>query len=228
MGNVNMEAYQVHDKGSESVADHLARLDLVAQQVADLPTFTSNDRIFLEKLPALPTEEGKTVLTATTDGQGNTDLSYEQPEVEGNDIAPVFDDTEAYNAGDLVYYDGVLYKFDVDHAAGAWDPSEVTQTSVAEEFNQLKNTFIQSTASIDTGSISSGSGKSFTLTFSENIDTSKSFIVVYTGRVDLIPTAYLFNESTGYINVFNVASAAAYTSLKVRLFANKQVTISVS
>lgn len=126
MGNVNMEAYQVHYKGDESVADHLHAID--------------NDIEKAAVLPDLPTAEGKTVLTAVTDGQGDTELTYETPEVEGCDIAPVFDDTAAYSAGDLVYYDGVLYKFDADHAAGAWDPTEATQTSVAVEFNQLKNT----------------------------------------------------------------------------------------
>lgn len=141
MGNVNMEAYQVHFEG-KTVAEKLKELNLVAQQVADLPTFTSDDRIFLEAVPAMPTEEGKTVLTATTDDHGNTDLTYETPDVEGDDIAPLFDDTAAYSEGDLVYYEGVLYKFDADHAAGAWDPTEATQTSVAAEFNQLKNTLI--------------------------------------------------------------------------------------
>lgn len=120
----------------------LEKLDKIAQQMGDLPTFTSNDRAFLEALPAMPTDEGKTVLTANTDNQGNTELMYETPEVEGGDIAPVFDDTTAYSDGDLVYYDGVLYKFDADHAAGAWDPTEVTQTSVSAEFNALKNTLI--------------------------------------------------------------------------------------
>ena len=120
----------------------LEKLDKIAQQMGDLPTFTSNDRAFLEALPAMPTDDGKTVLTATTDDRGNTELTYETPEVEGDDIAQIFDDTTAYSEGDIVYYDGVLYKFDADHAAGAWDPAEATRTSVAAEFNQLKNTLI--------------------------------------------------------------------------------------
>ena len=54
-------------------------------------------------------------------------------------IAPEFDNTVAYSAGNLVYHDGTLYKFDSDHAAGAWDASEVSPTTVAAEFNQLKS-----------------------------------------------------------------------------------------
>ena len=140
MGNVNMEAYQVHYSGDKSVADKLKELDAIAQQIEDLPTFTSDDRVFLEAVPAMPAAEGKTVLTAITDDQGETELTYETPEVESEDIAPEFSEEVAYGEGDLVYYEGILYKFTADHAAGAWDPSEVTQTTVAAEFNALKNT----------------------------------------------------------------------------------------
>ena len=139
MGNVNMEAYQVHYSGDKSVADKLKELDAIAQQIEDLPTFTSDDRVFLEAVPAMPAAEGKTVLTAITDDQGETELTYETPEVESEDIAPEFSEEVAYGEGDLVYYEGILYKFTADHAAGAWDPSEVTQTTVAAEFNALKN-----------------------------------------------------------------------------------------
>lgn len=55
----------------------LEKLDAVAQQIADMPTFTSNDRAFLEDLPAYPTEDGAKVLTATT-SSGGTSLSYEE------------------------------------------------------------------------------------------------------------------------------------------------------
>lgn len=126
MGNVNMEAYQVHYRGDESVADHLRKIDLDVEKAAALPD--------------LPTEEGKKVLTAITDDQGETELTYETPEVESEDIAPAFSEETAYSEGDLVYYEGNLYKFTDDHAAGSWDPSEVTPTSAAAEFNELKST----------------------------------------------------------------------------------------
>lgn len=140
MGNVNMESHQIHYKGEETAKTMFEKLDLIAQQVGDLPTFTSDDRAFLEKLPALPKAEGKTVLTAETDDQGETNLSYAAPEVEGEDVAPEFSDAEAYSAGDLVFHDGILYKFSSDHAAGDWDATEATPTSVAGELSELKNT----------------------------------------------------------------------------------------
>ena len=55
----------------------LEKLDALAKQIDNLPTFTSNDRAFLADLPAYPVTDGKKVLTATTDS-GNTELSYEE------------------------------------------------------------------------------------------------------------------------------------------------------
>lgn len=136
MGNVNMEAYQIHDKEHGTVAEHLRALDLEVEKAAVLPD--------------MPTTEGKTVLTAVTDDQGDTELTYEAPEVEGEDIAPAFSEEVTYPAGTLVYYEGGLYKFTEDHAAGTWDSSEVTQTSAAAEFvetnsavDELKNTLTE-------------------------------------------------------------------------------------
>lgn len=55
----------------------LEKLDALTKQIDNLPTFTSNDRAFLEDLPAYPVTDGKKVLTATTDS-GDTELSYEE------------------------------------------------------------------------------------------------------------------------------------------------------
>ena len=47
-------------------------------------------------------------------------------------ITGEFNTTTAYQVGQIVVYDGHLYKFDVSHAAGAWDDTEVTETTVIE------------------------------------------------------------------------------------------------
>lgn len=67
---------------------------------------------------------------------------------DNDEVAPEFNNTTAYSTGELVYKDGQLYKFDSDHAAGAWDASEVSPTTVAAEFNQLKNTLKQETVTV--------------------------------------------------------------------------------
>lgn len=70
----------------------LEELDAIAQQIADMPTFTSSDRAFLADLPAYPETDGTKVLTATT-SSGETTLSYEDksdlpadPETDGTRV----------------------------------------------------------------------------------------------------------------------------------------------
>lgn len=59
----------------------LERLDALAKQIDNMPTFTSNDRAFLEELPAFPATDGTKALMATTES-GETSLSYEELEKE--------------------------------------------------------------------------------------------------------------------------------------------------
>lgn len=47
-------------------------------------------------------------------------------------ISGTFDATTAYSTGDVVIYDNSLYKFTADHAAGAWDTTEVDSVTVVE------------------------------------------------------------------------------------------------
>lgn len=54
----------------------LEKLDAIASQIENMPTFTSDDKAFLEDLPAYPDTDGTKMLTATT-SEGNTSLSYE-------------------------------------------------------------------------------------------------------------------------------------------------------
>lgn len=61
------------------IEEKLAQLNEIAQKVDDMPTFTSNDRAFLEELPGFPIVDGKKVLTATTES-GETSLTYEEQE----------------------------------------------------------------------------------------------------------------------------------------------------
>lgn len=58
---------------------------------------------------------------------GFIDLSYIE-----NMIAGAFSTSVAYETGDVVIYEGALYKFKADHAAGAWDATEVDAKTVAE------------------------------------------------------------------------------------------------
>lgn len=55
----------------------LEKLDALAKSIDNMPTFTSNDKAFLEELPAFPLTDGKKALTATT-SEGATSLAYEE------------------------------------------------------------------------------------------------------------------------------------------------------
>ena len=55
-----------------------------------------------------------------------------------SDIATEFNATTAYTAGCFVYHEGKLYIFNVDHAAGAWDATEVSESNVTDEVTSNK------------------------------------------------------------------------------------------
>lgn len=50
----------------------------------------------------------------------------------GVDEYPVFSESTAYSAGDVVNYNGKLYKFTADHAAGAWTGTDVEETKLTD------------------------------------------------------------------------------------------------
>ena len=48
-------------------------------------------------------------------------------------IAPAFDTTKTYAKGDIVSYNGKIYKFTTAHAAGAWNASHVIEINAVDE-----------------------------------------------------------------------------------------------
>ena len=71
----------------------------------------------------------------------------------GPEYVPEFNTTTAYVKGDLVIYDGKLYKFNVNHAASAWNASQVTETSVFSEIEYMvKNDYEEVTIVLQTES----------------------------------------------------------------------------
>ena len=55
----------------------------------------------------------------------------------GATLATPFSDLTAYSAGTYVVYNGNTYRYDTDHAAGAWNSSQVTQVKVCDEISNL-------------------------------------------------------------------------------------------
>lgn len=70
----------------------------------------------------------------------------------GVDDYPVFSESTAYSAGDVVNYQGKLYQFTADHAAGAWTGTDVEETDAVKahivqglEENSSRNIVSQAT-----------------------------------------------------------------------------------
>ena len=58
----------------------------------------------------------------------NEDIeNIDENKLDNGAVAPVFSETATYAVGDVVTYNGKLYKFTSSHSAGSWDNSEVTE-----------------------------------------------------------------------------------------------------
>ena len=83
------------------------------------------------------TDAGK-VLMVNNDGTVSpaaVDLSGKASE---STIAPEFSTSASYTAGQYVYKNGVLYRFTIDHAAGAWIGTDAVVVTVGGEVTDLK------------------------------------------------------------------------------------------
>lgn len=57
-------------------------------------------------------------------------------------LAPDFSASKAYFTGDYVWYNGTLYRFTSDHAAGSWTGTDAVSAVVGTDLNDLKNALI--------------------------------------------------------------------------------------
>lgn len=87
-------------------------------------------------------------------------------------LARPFSTSTAYFVGDYVIYNGMLYVFTDDHAAGAWLGSDAAQTTAMNDINDIKTTIkpiiLPNPEFWEIGNINAGSGV--------NIDTSTNRI----------------------------------------------------
>ena len=56
-------------------------------------------------------------------------------------VAGEFSASTPYEKNSYCYYQGTLYRFDVYHAAGAWNSSQVTAVLVTEEMKEVGDRF---------------------------------------------------------------------------------------
>lgn len=76
----------------------------------------------------------------TGENTNNSKYYADQSRIEGNGLASVFSDVLDYAAGDYVIYNGILYQFKEDHAAGAWTGGDATALNLADSVVKLDYT----------------------------------------------------------------------------------------
>ena len=115
MGNVNMEAKDVHYRGGNKPMSVEEAIKAAGTEI------TPEEKTWIDSIPVL-----------TTSNAGKTDQDV---------IAPEFDaEAGVYAVGDKVMYEGKLYEFTSAHETpGDWDSTEVSETTVADDLNSLES-----------------------------------------------------------------------------------------
>jgi len=117
MGNVNMEAKQIHYRNNKKPAVH--NVDNALDRL-----FDSSDSL-------------------VSDINDLTESVYNK--ADKTDIAPTFSAETAYFVGDLVYESGKLWRFTANHAAGEWNQEEVAAVKISDELVALKSGLMNET-----------------------------------------------------------------------------------
>ena len=109
-------------------------------------------------------------------------------------IADAYDPTDSYDTGDIVIYNGKLYRANEDSITGAWDSSKWVETTIANEVEdanatadnvynmyQALGTFYEDTAS---GSVSTSSSDRSWLPGTRRTLTPGSWLITYNASFD--------------------------------------------
>lgn len=132
-----LSAEQIAALNGESVIDAIdGKLDkeLPTSQEGKYLKVNSEGVIEPSDIDSVPVDDTLSVEGAAADAKETGDaLATKAPSAT---IAPEFSASTAYNAGDMVYKNGVLYRFTAAHS-GAWTGNDVINISVADEVYNL-------------------------------------------------------------------------------------------
>lgn len=118
-------------------------------------------------------------------------------------IAPFFNAETAYTAGDLVYYNGLIYRCTNDHE-GEWDADDFAATTVSSELATLKNGLNDLTANQYGSIVDISSYTEDTFTFPSDgyvilaTNTESSLVVRFYSRIG---SSYFSVSSLNGVNV---------------------------
>ena len=71
-------------------------------------------------------------------------------------LAPDFSASKAYAAGDYVWYNGTLYRFTADHAAGSWAGTDAKAAVIGTDLSDLKSAFSDAISDSNDGLVDVG------------------------------------------------------------------------
>lgn len=156
---------------------------------------------------------------------GNTGLAHTA------DIAQDFSTEVAYSAGDMVYYNGSLYVFTADHAAGAWSSEDTQAVTISSELATLKSGLIDNSM-VPVNTVTLG-----TIATNENIKsfmaTKNGYVTVDSGNVGATNptvTCSLYQIARNY-GAATTVTIASYTGVKfctIPVKAGDMITVNIS
>ena len=152
----------------------------------------------------------------------------------GSMIADDFSVSEAYEAGEYVIYNGLLYRFETAHAAGAWVGTDAQEVSLANDVTATKNTLNSIEDAI--AYVQSGNTASRAYTAGEYVYLKNHPSLaegLYTVNSEGIPietsvTGHLTADSSGGLNKLNdLMSQSQAKSAKIEKAASTSHTFNV-
>lgn len=117
-------------------------------------------------------------------------------------LAPQFDSTKAYSAGDYVLYSGTLYQFTSAHAAGAWTGTDAVQAVMSDGVSDLKSQLDYNFNTIYSHQIVSANSQvdNYKLTDNGTVTSDSSYKIlkyaITAGHLYKITNAYKWQYST--------------------------------
>lgn len=204
-----------------------------AQQsyIAKTGIYQDADSIVSEAYRQATTTAGETYIAKTNVYQTADSIMQEAVKTSAVNVAPAFLATKAYAVGDVVSYQGNVYRFKTAHPAGAWNASHVDQTNLnnASSLSYIAKTSQYQTAdeivskaeAYTDGELTSYSTTTQTNNMISSYVTNNAYglvsgITINASGIEISGSKYLKMKSGGYIEVnsggkIDLKSGATFT-----------------
>lgn len=189
--------------GADLTANHLLSWDGTNSKIADsgiAKGVTVNGHALTENVTVSKTDVGldsvaNTGDSATPSSGGTTKFTTGGAYTLLTQLAPYFSTSTAYSVGNMVTYQGKLYKCTTAHAAGAWNASHFTAKSLKDLISAVVNTGDSATPSSGgTTKFTTGGAYNLLTSLAPIFSTSKAYamgaLCTYSGKLYKCTTAH--------------------------------------